>query len=217
MNVRAILAPALLMVLSARAEGIEPIAQRTAMICMELGAGNRFIVMRAETTATEMFAGIGVNLEWHHNERDCQARPEGPILVRLSTDTPDTKLPGALAYALPYKPPNAVPRTAAHKGTHIEVFYDRIAGTLEPKLAPSLLAHVLAHEVAHILQGVSRHSAEGIMKASWDEHDFLDMVWKPLAFTAEDARLIQLGTDARALQLANSGRITQADNFRPPH
>src|SRR5580698_9505171 len=56
-----------------------------------------------------------------------------------------------LAYALPYE------------GTHIVIFYDRAQAAMpDPEGVAQLLAHVLAHEVTHVLEGVSRHSAEGV-------------------------------------------------------
>jgi hypothetical protein len=29
----------------------------------------------------------------------------------------------------------------------------------------ALLAHVMAHEITHVLEGIDRHSSEGVMKA----------------------------------------------------
>lgn len=37
--------------------------------------------------------------------------------------------------------------------------------------------HVMAHEIAHILKGVSRHSADGVMKAQWDDHNRREMTY----------------------------------------
>jgi hypothetical protein len=71
------------------------------------------------------------------------------------------------------------------------------------------LAHVLAHEITHILQGVSRHSESGVMKATWDQRDFEKMAWKPLTFTERDVMLIHFGLEARA---ARKARISLAAN-----
>jgi hypothetical protein len=51
------------------------------------------------------------------------------------------------------------------------------------KFGPALLSHVLAHEIAHVLQGVSRHSESGILKARWDREDFFLMQQHRLNFT----------------------------------
>ena len=34
-----------------------------------------------------------------------------------------------------------------------------------------LLAHVLVHEITHVLEGVDRHTGQGVMKARWTEDD----------------------------------------------
>jgi hypothetical protein len=63
---------------------------------------------------------------------------------------------------------------------------------------PPLLAHVMAHEIAHVLQGISRHSTSGLMKAHWDKTDMRDLSWKPMPFAEEDIVLIYLGVKERA-------------------
>ena len=108
----------------------------------------------------------------------------------MSTDSPFTEFPDALAYALPFE------------GAHIRVFYDRVLRAVEPRLQQNLLAHVLAHEVAHVLQGVSRHSEEGIMKARWGVSDYLQMNWRPMQFTPLDVELIHRGMDVWASRMA---------------
>jgi hypothetical protein len=51
----------------------------------------------------------------------------------------------------------------------------------------------MTHEITHILQGISRHSLTGVMKAHWDAHDFAQMAYQPLPFAPEDVDLIQQG------------------------
>jgi hypothetical protein len=92
----------------------------------------------AKALASEMFAGIGVRIDWRSGQPAASSATAGAIAIELVTETPGTFLPGALAYAQPYE------------GVHIQVFYDRI----KYKPAPAeLLAHVLVHEITHILQG----------------------------------------------------------------
>jgi hypothetical protein len=91
-------------------------------------------------------------------------------------------MPGALAYALPYE------------GTHITVFYDRIAKGAYPS---TVLAHVMVHEITHLLQGIGRHSETGVMKARWTVRDMIGMGMTPLPFTREDVDLIYLGLGKR--------------------
>jgi len=56
-----------------------------------------------------------------------------------------------------------------------------------------LLGHVLVHEITHVLQGVSRHSEEGVMKARWNIPDFRAMEAHPLPFDRLDVLLIHAG------------------------
>ena len=92
----------------------------------------------------------------------------------------------SLAYALPYE------------GTHIVVFQDRILRMRGVHSVPRLLAHVMAHEITHILEGIGRHSGEGVMKAHWTKDDFVAMARKPLEFAKDDVELIQAGLVRRA-------------------
>jgi hypothetical protein len=126
-------------------------------------------------TARKMFADIGVTLEVRHGLRSC---PAGAIRISVTTETPEDLKVGALAYALPYE------------GTHIRVFYDRIAGRYPQDLVPRVLAYVFVHEITHIIQGDSGHSDRGVMKAYWDADDLLG---RPLAFTPRDIDLIMRG------------------------
>jgi hypothetical protein len=57
---------------------------------------------------------------------------------------------------------------------------------------PEILGNVLAHELTHALEGVARHSSEGLMKAVWSGRDYAGMVSRrPLAFAAEDLDLLR--------------------------
>jgi len=96
------------------------------------------------------------------------------------------KYPGALAYALPFE------------GTHVVLFYDRVLTAASPAVTPYLLGHVLAHEIVHLLQGVEQHSASGLMKARWDNRDYVDMQRSPLKLTKDDLDLIERGLELRA-------------------
>ena len=184
MNVFVILAYAVLTGFLSRAD--------TVKICMEAGSATPFVVTQAELKASRMFADIGVKIEWLHGRRDCQVPREQTILVRMLQDSPATLRRGVLAYALPYE------------GVHVEVFYDRVVKMMEAQRRSGVLAHVLVHEVAHILQGVDRHSGEGLMKAHWDENDYMQMSSKALPFTQVDVELIQRGLETRTTRLATA-------------
>lgn len=132
--------------------------------------------MQAQSLASGMFAKIGVKLNWRPGN---PSRPEtSAIVIELVKGTPATFKPGSLAYALPYE------------GVHIQIFWDRIKKTPAPR---EVLAHVMAHEITHILQGIARHSNEGVMKANWTPQEEYAMKAKPLAFTQEDIELIYAG------------------------
>src|SRR5438128_1341402 len=88
-------------------------------VCVEPGSAMPALVTQAEARATQMFADVGVKIEWLSSRRDCKVPAEGTIRVRLTADTPDSLFPGALAYSRPYD------------GVHVEVFYGRIVKTVE--------------------------------------------------------------------------------------
>jgi hypothetical protein len=154
-------------------------------VCIERGAyaGE---VDPATMMASRMFGAIGVKVEWHDDRHFCETPNDQTIAVSFSHKTPADRLPGALACALPYE------------GVHIEVFYDRIQLGYRPEVRTALLAHVLVHEITHILQGVSRHSDHGVMKANWDDGDRAEMLRIPLAFEPQDIVMIHEGLKARA-------------------
>jgi hypothetical protein len=88
----------------------------------------------------------------------------------------------------------------------VEVFFNRIADTVPSVHIPTVLGYVLAHETAHILEGVGRHSDEGLMKAIWSSRDFERMFWGSLQFTPEDVQLIRAGAAAFRRPALNAAR-----------
>jgi hypothetical protein len=142
------------------------------------------VTIAAEAQAAKMFADIDISIQWH------SGKPRTPlplnfVVVEIVDQVPKDIPPGALAYAKPYD------------RTHIMVFYNRVHATVHSQTEPALLAHVLVHEIAHVLQGINRHSEEGIMKARWDANDYHVMQSRPLVFTPKDIDLIRLGVKAR--------------------
>lgn len=155
-------------------------AKRTVAVCMNPG-GNAAAVFWAEAVASQMFARIGVKLEWRNDPRSCLPPVRG-IVITLARNTPADHHPGAMAYALPYE------------RTHIVVFHDRV----QAAAVASLLPHVLAHEITHMLRCSTVHSETGIMKQNWDPRDYVQMQRKPLEFTPDDVTFIYRGLDERA-------------------
>ena len=184
MKIAAMTTMAVLAGVAAQASEPGQLAERTVAVCMESGAIHAEVAMRAEETASKMFSGIGVKLDWPSG---CPAQG---IRISFSDDTPAKRMPHALAYALPYE------------GTHIVIFYDRVQQAVRPADVACLLAHVLVHEITHILQGIQRHSDQGVMKAAWDGSDYVAMTWKPLAFASHDIELIHRGLAGGAAQAA---------------
>lgn len=166
------------------AHAAENWSRRVDVYFLEQASVPTAVRLTAQMQAARMFADIGVTIDW----RCCGVRRVSAGLVILITlaDAPEGLKPAVLADALPYE------------GIHIRVFYDRIVRLASAKWRSTLLAHVIVHEITHIMQGVSRHSEKGIMKAAWSTTDYEQMFWKPLPFTAEDIDLIVLGLDSFA-------------------
>ena len=67
---------------------------------------------QAKAVAGGMFASIGITIHWRAG-RPSESE-KGVIAIEMATDTPAARLPGAMAYAMPYE------------GVHIVIFWDRI-------------------------------------------------------------------------------------------
>src|SRR5690349_10458037 len=83
--------------------------QGAITVCMSQ-RGNA-TVFQAQAIASEIFARIGVRLDWKSDKNfACVSGEE--IAITLSDETPAGQHPGELAYSIPYQ------------GTRIVVFYD---------------------------------------------------------------------------------------------
>ena len=173
-----------------QARAAEPANQKRITVCMESVSGA--VAGQARMLASQMFAQVGITIDWHTELSACQAQE---IKISLSTATPKSLRPGALGYALPYD------------GVHICVFYDRILHMSDFHSVPRLLAHAMVHEITHILESVDRHSSQGIMKAHWDEDDFRYMDRQCMSFAKDDVELINAGLAARAARAASSDAV----------
>jgi hypothetical protein len=159
---------------------------RAVTVCIDPN-GDGVEIRSAQGLASKLFARIGVRIDWREL-RSCTTGGRS-LQVSLSYKTPPNQLPGSLAYALPYE------------GSHIVVFYDRVQQS-DPNLRTRLLAYALAHEITHILEGITRHSKRGIMKAHWDGEDRFEIGLGHLGFAPEDVDLIYRGLDTRAIVVA---------------
>jgi hypothetical protein len=156
-------------------------------VYIRVDAGDPDLILalaHAERIASGILAEAGVAIQWYVRP----PRPDvddHPVIVDITSRTPRTFYPGALAYA------------QICGGVHIRVFWDRIKNLENPSLSTSLLAHVMTHEITHILQGVSRHSKTGVMKARWTADDLFQMAFRPLPFESQDIVLIHSGLARR--------------------
>jgi hypothetical protein len=141
-------------------------------------------LMAAQGVASGMFATAGVRVNWRSGV-PTPDDPERPILIELTSNTPETFRPGALAFAYPFE------------GVHIRIFYDRVENVYDSRATVMILAHVMVHEIAHVLEGIDRHSKEGVMKSQWTLDDFKEMAYGPLPFDPEDVSLIRRGVVER--------------------
>jgi hypothetical protein len=137
----------------------------------------------ASLGASRIFESIDVRVKWLDLVA-CESRP-GAIYVDLCYDTPKSQDPGSLAYAFPYD------------GGRIVILMDHFRAQVRSGQERNRLTYVLVHEITHILQGISRHSETGIMKARWTRSDQDDISMGTLRFAPEDVELIRLGMDAR--------------------
>jgi len=164
------------------------------------------VCMLAEGIASGMFAVAGVRIHW----RTGQPRPYEPgrpILIAITSKTPETFHRGALAYAQVFE------------GAHIRIFYDRLKDASRPGATATLLAHVMVHEITHILEGIDGHSEHGIMKALWTPDDIMRMVYKPLPFDPDDVLLIRKGLANRSsssVATAHPRSVRPRSNFGSP-
>lgn len=156
-----------------------PVSEHRVIVCAPVLPDLPF--MRASSMSAEIFARIGVTLEW----RALSHCPAEALRITVVQQAGPEFSSAALAYSLP------------REGTNIVVFMDRVQATVPGPKVPVLLAHVLAHEITHVLQGVARHSGSGLMKARWELTEYCEMEWRSLPFTPEDVELIYQGLARR--------------------
>lgn len=145
------------------------------------------VLSRARFTTTQIFHDIGVSVHWagfpnRAPREDCAA-----VEAQLDSDSHPTFRPGAMGYTW----------LCENNAAQVHLLTDRI---LHPAFSSqtltwegALLGHVLAHEIGHVLEGVPRHSQEGLTKQNWTAQELLAMAAKTLRFTRLDADLIHQG------------------------
>jgi hypothetical protein len=179
-----------------QAEGSAPYTEEPVTVFLDLKARVPFdTLISAENLAYIMFAKARVYLNWQLS-RPKFHEMRRVIITEITSNTPSMFHPGALAYSLVFE------------GVHLRVFYDRLENAGGQRMTAALLAHVMVHEITHLLQGIDRHSEEGILKAHWTDKDVMQMRWRPLSFEPADIELIRKGLEGWGhhlqLQAANS-------------
>lgn len=114
----------------------------------------------AQNVADRMSADIGISLEWKTWQPATESLQLSTVM-ELASWTPENLGPGA--------------------------FLDRFEKMIYPAY---ILAYVMVQEITHIVEGVSRHSATGVMKAYWNLQNYCEMRLRQVSFAPEDVRLI---------------------------
>jgi hypothetical protein len=63
-----------------------------------------------------------------------------------------------------------------------------------------ILGHAIAHEIGHILLNLDIHSANGIMRGSWNTEDLLDAASGRLVFSKQQSEVIRAEVARRMSQ-----------------
>jgi hypothetical protein len=151
-------------------------------VFVDLNTESPVLLSRAKFIAGSILHRAGVRIVWCKSP---SGQP-GTIVISAAHPTPARFPAGALAAATPFG------------GTRIEIVYERVQ-EVPSYLRPTVLGHVLAHEITHMLQGMSRHSETGVMKASWKSSDYHAMYLHPYELSDEDIDLIRRGLQRREL------------------
>lgn len=87
----------------------------------------------------------------------------------------------------------AAPRTTRECGGAVYVFNDEVTGfsNVHRMDAALVMGAVIAHELGHVLLQQKGHSAEGLMRASWDSNDWHRAARGFLLFSSDDAATIR--------------------------
>lgn len=140
------------------------------------------IIQKVEFRTSEMFKDIGVDVRVRTPGGPQSDSPRAcgePIVARLVSGIPLGYNSHTLAYASPF----------ATSGPRIHVFVNRIMKDHCGDVA-QVLTHVLAHEITHVIEGIDHHSDYGLMKARWDNWDFVRIRVKSLPFAGRDVAMI---------------------------
>jgi hypothetical protein len=145
------------------------------------------IKQQAALTVSSLFdeVGVSVSLTKRAEAANCVTLEISVVAV-----SPVSAPRGVLGYAMPFR----------NSGTEIVILLDRVLRVANGN--KEVLGHVIAHEIAHVLEGVDRHSPDGVMKAHWNTKDYCRMMVHGLHFSPDEAELIHLGFERRLTPVA---------------
>jgi hypothetical protein len=194
MKLTTVAAVAMAAAMAAQAGSRKPQADALVTVFTYDRAGVPRIVMgRAKAVAAMAFAAAGIEVRWVEGKRLGEPRvvAAGEALrVVFDGQAPADFRPHAMAFT----------NIGGGADANVHVFYNRVADAEDMRAQrstgthtrlPEFLGNVLAHELTHALEGVKRHSSEGLMKAEWNAGDLADMVYGPLPLAAEDRDLLR--------------------------
>ena len=159
-------------------------AKEAMIVCGDFGGLEGPGVAVGQGVAAQILHKAGISLQWRSSNKACTG-PGGGLIVSTSVATPVGKSPGVMASA------------SVFEGRHVVVFADRLQKTFRRDQVGVVLGHVLAHEIVHLLQGLDRHSEQGLMKAKWELSDYDEMRRKPMDLPEQDLDFIQDGMRTR--------------------
>jgi hypothetical protein len=187
--------------------------------CVTIYVANPFnvpwiAVNSARATTTNIFRDIGVSVHWAQSPNGRREQTCAAVEVRFDPESPATLRPGAMAYA----------QIRRNNGPQVHILTDRIfhssPNPSELRYQGALLGHVIAHEVGHVLEGVARHSEQGLMKENWTFQEVLGMAAKNLPFASIDANLIHAGISRtreankpEAYETSESAQVPMLENY----
>lgn len=146
------------------------------------------ILNRAGETTTEIFDETGISMHWPNQRHKPMKKNCIVVGVHFENSFALESPPDCMGYALPY----------SNTRRQVHIMIDRVLrcrfACTDPHTRMSeaaLLGHIVAHEIGHVLQGVVRHSEDGLMKESWTSQEMQNMLARRLSFSKRDADLIQ--------------------------
>lgn len=148
----------------------------------------------AKQVTASIFNEIGVAVRWAEQPNKQLKQGCTAIKVQFDRGSAFGSHRNTLGYALPY----------SKAGSQVHIGIARVLrcrfACYDPRTKmneAAFLGHIMAHEIGHAVQGVARHSEDGLMKTDWTSQDVLTMLTRRLSFTKTDADLIHSALSRR--------------------